>query len=374
MKRFFPILLLAALAAPVAAQQNTTDVARAAAEALEAASTRLHNAQTAEDRIAALSETLHAYEDGLNALREGLRRVAVRKTTLMTSFNARAGEIGDLLATMQTMERTPTQLHMLHPTGVVGTLRAGMLMGEIAPALDAEAADLRAQLQELNDLELLQNSAATTLEQGLAGAQSAREELASAMSNRADLPQRFTEDPIAMSLLLTSSETLAAFASGLSQTIDTELVEMDTEAWNRMGRLDLPVTGDILRRFNEQDAAGVRRPGLVIATRPNALVTTPIAATVRFVGPLLDMGVVVILEPAPNVLFIMTGLEQGFGAVGQIIPEGTPVGLMGGSSPDGDALLMQANSGSAQNLSETLYLEVREGQSAVDPAAWFAAH
>ncbi|ARO15576.1 hypothetical protein BVG79_02236 [Ketogulonicigenium robustum] len=376
MKHFAKIVALAVtLALPVAAQdapQSTADGARAAASALEAASARLANASSAEDRIAALTETLHAYENGLNALRDGLRRVAIRKSTLMTTFNARAGEIGSLLATMQMMERTPPQLHMLHPSGPVGTLRAGILMADIAPALDAEAATLRAQLQELQDLEVLQNSAATTLEQGLQGAQSAREELSQALSNRTDLPLRFTEDPVAMSLLLSSSETLGAFASGLAQTIDSEIAEMDTDAWNRMGRLALPVTGEILRRFNEEDAAGTRRPGLVIATRPQAMVTSPIAATIRFVGPLLDMGVVVILEPAPNVLFIMAGLDQGFGTVGQIIPEDTPVGLMGGSTPDGDALLMQANQGNAQNLSETLYLEVREGQSAVDPAAWFA--
>jgi septal ring factor EnvC (AmiA/AmiB activator) len=55
--------------------------------------------------------------------------------------------------------------------------------------------------------------------------------------------------------------------------------------------------GTILRQFNEADAAGVARPGVVLATHPNALVTTPWPASVRYAGPLLDYGNVIILEP-----------------------------------------------------------------------------
>ncbi len=55
------------------------------------------------------------------------------------------------------------------------------------------------------------------------------------------------------------------------------------------GSLPLPVTATVLHRFNEADAAGIVRPGWVLATGPGALVTAPAAATVRFQGPLLDL-------------------------------------------------------------------------------------
>jgi septal ring factor EnvC (AmiA/AmiB activator) len=61
--------------------------------------------------------------------------------------------------------------------------------------------------------------------------------------------------------------------------------------------LPLPVLGTVLRRFDEADAAGVARPGPGAATRPNALATTPWPASVRYAGPLLDYGNVIILEP-----------------------------------------------------------------------------
>jgi septal ring factor EnvC (AmiA/AmiB activator) len=41
---------------------------------------------------------------------------------------------------------------------------------------------------------------------------------------------------------------------------------------------------------------------LVLATRPNALVTTPWPSSVRYAGPLLDYGNVIILEPESDYL------------------------------------------------------------------------
>jgi septal ring factor EnvC (AmiA/AmiB activator) len=128
----------------------------------------------------------------------------------------------------------------------------------------------------------------------------------------------------------------------------------------------------VIRAYKEEDLAGIVRPGVLIAARPRALVTSPVAATVRFRGPLLDYGNVVILEPASDVLFVFAGLAEVFGEAGQIVPEGSPIGLMGGEAPDVDAILSESEAIDTDRANQTLYLEVREGQSPVDPATWFA--
>ena len=111
----------------------------------------------------------------------------------------------------------------------------------------------------------------------------------------------------------------------------------------------------------------MERPGLVIATRPAALVTAPMAATIRYAGPLLDFGQVVILEPQAETLLILAGLEQSYGIAGQVIAEATPVGLM----PDATEIQSTGGDGTGTGRSETLYLEVRQNDTAVDPATWF---
>lgn len=361
-------IIFSLMASGVSAQTPAQD-AQAAAVRLQETRAILEAAEGRSDRVAALTQTVQAYEDGLAALRDGLRRAAIRQRTLEADLEARSDEVARLLGVLQTMGRAPAPLLLLHPSGPTGTARSGMMLAEVTPALQERVEALRVQLEEVAILRGLQTDALTILEDGLDGAQTARAELSEAISQRTDLPQRFEDDPVATALLLASSETLEAFASGLA---DVSLEGAGPDARALMGTIELPVAGQVLRRFEEPDAAGIVRPGILIATRPRALVTAPVSATVRYAGPLLDFGDVIILEPASDVLWVIAGMEDVFGEVGQVVPDGTPIGLMGGISPDAQDILTASAQGSAGQQTETLYLEVRDRQGAVDPATWFA--
>ena len=63
---------------------------------------------------------------------------------------------------------------------------------------------------------------------------------------------------------------------------------------------------------------------------PRALVTAPWPATIRYRGPLLDYGNVMILELGSGYLLILAGLETVYGEVGDVVPAGAALGLMGG--------------------------------------------
>ncbi|GAD54300.1 murein hydrolase activator EnvC family protein [Limimaricola cinnabarinus] len=368
------LLALALLAGPAgtAMAQDTATAAQAAAARLAAASQSLAAAQASRDRVAALTETVRAYEEGLEALRDGLRRAAIRERAIAVELGAKRAEIAGLLGALLSMSRAPAPLLLLHPAGSLGTARSGLIATEVTPALQAQAEALRADLQEAADLAALQQSAIGTLEEGLAGAQTARSALSEAISERTDLPLRFSEDPVATALLLASTDTLDAFASGLAQTVDTELSSTVPDASALKGSIALPVQGQVLRGFGEADASGVARPGLVIATAPRSLVSTPVAATLRFRGELLDYGNVAILEPAAGVLVILAGLAEVYGRTGEILPEGAAIGLMGGELPAPHEILTETAQGGGARQPETLYLEVREGDAPVDPATWFA--
>ncbi len=372
MIRSLIVCLAVCLAAGAAAAETDPALAaRRAAQQLDHAALALQEADRARDRVAALTQTVRAYEAGLVAMREGLRRAAIRQQALRLEFDARQAEISRLLGVLQTMQRSPETMLLLHPSGALGTARSGMILSEVTPALQARAEALRDDLEEVAVLRALQQSAADTLVEGLAGAQTARTALSKAISDRTDLPRRFIADTDAMRQLLESSDTLEGFASGLASLDDLSdsqpLAAFDT----RRGALSLPVQGTLLRRFDEPDAAGIRRPGVLLATRPLALVTTPAPATIRYLGPLLDYGNVMILEPDGRYLLILAGMAEVYGEVGQVLPEGAPVGLMGGKSPNVDAFLSIATEGGGTDRPETLYMELREGKTPVDPAEWF---
>ncbi|WP_208351340.1 murein hydrolase activator EnvC family protein [Pseudaestuariivita rosea] len=359
--------LCALIAAP--AMADPAQQAETAAKMLSDAAIALENAEGARDRIAALTQTVQAYEAGLAAMRDSLREVTLQQQALRLKLDASEQELSDLLTVMQKMGQVRGPVGLLHPSGPKDTARAGMLLSALAPHVQTQAEMLRDDLVQIETLRALQDDAVKSLQSGLGQVQTARTALAQAAANRSDLPSRFAEDPVRTAILLDASETLSAFSSGLiSGTEDDTTLPRFAEL---QGTLNLPVQGRIRRVFNEADAAGVARPGWLIETQPAALVVTPVAATIRYNGPLLTYGTVVILEPAADSLLILTGLDQTFGSMGDVLPAGAPVGLMGGTPASDRANLTQIAEVGSVNRLETLYIEVRHNQTPVDPALWF---
>ena len=322
--------------------------------------------------MAALTRTIRAYESGMGALREALRQVSLREAQLTRAFQAKRDRVAQLLGILSRIDPDPGPLLLLHPAGPLGTVRSGMILADVTPALQAEAEILRRDLAELAQLRFLQTAAGQTLAAGLQAAQSARTALSQAVSDRTELPRRFTEDPDVLRGLLESSDTLDAFASGLSLDDTTQTGFADAR-----GTLPMPVLGRVLLRPGETDAASVTRPGLTLATRPLALVSAPWPSTIRYRGPLLDYGNVMILEPGGGYLLILGGLDIIYGEVGDVVAADAPVGLMGRAGTGTADILattgLGVQDGSGTAGSETLYLELRFGAKPVDPTEWFAA-
>ncbi|NIZ11619.1 murein hydrolase activator EnvC [Pseudooceanicola sp. HF7] len=367
-------LVLAMLSAPALAQEGPAARARAAAEALEAAQGELESAQGARDRVAALTDTVRAYERGLEAMREGLRDAARREAALQDELAARSGEIAALVSTLQVISEDPAPVLLLHPAGPLGTVRAGMIISDTAPALTARAEALKADLNEARALREVREGAEARLSEGLRGVQAARTALSQAVSDRRDLPVRFIADPLKVQLLSATTDTLRDFAAGLPDIVDDASVTGTTPpvASFDKGHIPLPAPGRLLRRAGEADAAGIIRPGIILETPAQALVTTPVPATIRYLGPLLDYGNVIILEPRSGLLFVLAGLKVVYGEIGEVLAAGAPLGLMGGQAhtaetPASDASGEEGGPGRG----ETLYIEVRQDNLPEDPAGWF---
>lgn len=369
------ILLALCLGAGTAgAESPATESALQAAEALRAVIGQLDAAQTKADRVAALTETIRAYEAGLGAMRDGLRRAAIREREIRAEFEARRDHVGRLLGVMSTMEQSEGPLLLLHPAGPVGSARSGMVLSAVTPALQGEAEAMRAALEEISALRLLQQSAAGVLQDGLHSVQEARTALSQAVADRTALPGRYLEDPEDLRQLVQSADTLEGFALGLAD-LDTDIGAPLEDFAGARGGLPLPAMGRVLRRFDEADAAGIRRPGLVLATAPAALVTAPWPATIRYRGPLLDYGNVMIVEPAEGYLLVLAGLGTVYGETGDVLPRGAPIGLMGGAEPAaeefGAEFVAAAAEGGGAGRAETLYIELRMNGEPVDPGEWF---
>ncbi|MDA0923773.1 MAG: peptidoglycan DD-metalloendopeptidase family protein [Proteobacteria bacterium] len=359
------------LASPVRAEVDAGQTAAQAAEMLEQAGFALLEAQGARDRVEALTQTVRAYEEGLLALREGMRQAALRERTILMAFEAERDRLSRLLGVLQSIEAAPAPVVLMHPEGPLGTARVGMILSEVTPAVATQARALRAQLEELAALRAVQDTALGDLSDALERTQDARTQLSQAIAERRMLPENFLSDDIAMNQLIDSVDSLDTLAALLAQSPPPASLDLPDFTTAR-GALPLPVLGTQLRAFGEADAAGVARPGLVYATRAGALVTAPWPASVRYAGPLLDYGNVIILEPEAGYLLILAGLDTVYVNTGAFIPAVGPLGLMpGGAQSDTKDLIVATVQGSGAALSETLYMELRENGVPVDPAEWF---
>ena len=351
--------VLILLAGPAFADGTTS--AEDAARRLAEAAVQLEAAERAGDRIAALTETVRAYEAGLSALREGLVSVTLRQRAIEAQLQERDAELAEFLALLQTVSQRGQTQALVHPGGALETVQAGLLVSSVVPELQTRADRLQASLTEVADLAAVRAAGIDTLENGVRGAREARLRLADALKNRTDLPPRQVMDEAATEALLNSTETLSAFADAMVSN-DIGPTELAREGWM------LPIDGEVLRGFNAPDAAGIPRPGLVLAAPPEGLVVSPTDANVRFSGDIPDHGGVLILEPKAGYLIVLTGVDRGFVRQGEIVAKGDPIGLMGGKLANAQENLNELLRNGSLLGQETLYMEVRQGLSPIDPA------
>lgn len=370
------LALTAAAPMPLAAS-TASDAQRTAEEAaalLRQSVGGLTEALNADDQVTALGEVIRGYEQGLAALRAGLRQAAAREASLRESFDAQHDRLSRVLGAMTAMQQAPETALLLHPGGAQATARSAMILSDITPGLRAQAEALQGDLDEIAQVRELQGAAAVMLGEGLAAVQEARRLLVSASGDRSHMPTRFGEDPAELQQLEASATSLEEFAAGIAAMEDDVGAPLE-DFEGAQGSLRLPVQGTVIRGYDEADAAGVRRPGIVISTAPAALVSLPWPATVRFRGPLLDYGNVMIVEPSRGYLLVMAGMGQVFGEVGDVLAAGEPVGLMGGAELPaqefGAQFVADAAKGGDAGQPETLYLELRKGKETLDPADWF---
>lgn len=128
--------------------------------------------------------------------------------------------------------------------------------------------------------------------------------------------------------------------------------EMSADAHFSRRKLNLPVRGRVVVRFAEKTALGLKSDGWRVRTRGDALVMAPADGVVKFADSFRGFGRVVIMSHKNGYNTVMTNLGNIDVMLGQEVLAGEPIGRMNPDKPE-------------------MYLEVRRGNKAVDPARLF---
>ena len=129
------------------------------------------------------------------------------------------------------------------------------------------------------------------------------------------------------------------------------------DAFTRLrGKLSWPVSGQLVARYGEARAGGVRWDGVLVATERGNPVKAVCPGRVIYADWLPGLGLLTILDHGDGYLSLYGHNERLYKAVGEAVAAGDTIAAAGDSG------------GSSR---PELYFEIRKGGKPVDPRPWF---
>jgi septal ring factor EnvC (AmiA/AmiB activator) len=352
--------------------------------------------------LIAATERVKLAEADVAAVEQKIGDLIVQELDTRGRLDGADKSISNVLAALERISRNPPPALIVDPSDALGSARSAMLISSILPQLRAKADQVMADLNALNGIkasaqaeeenlranfEVLEEEqlriatliAARNSSQETATAQLAAEEQEAALmaERAAELKQLIADlGKRADAVATAAAATQQANADGNAPKLDRETVMMALANPERTtpavpfasarGFLNFPVAGVNVINFGDGDGFGGISKGLSVVTRAQAPVMAPADGTVLYAGSYLNYGQIVILDVGQDHTILLAGLESIDAKVGQFIRMGDRLGTMG-SRTIGRTV---ATSAGASN--PTLYIEMRNDNSPIDPTGWWA--
>jgi septal ring factor EnvC (AmiA/AmiB activator) len=361
-------LLIAALALPlIGAAPKAPSVADAARQRAMDRDESRAQARTAADEIVRLRQQLI----GLGAEETAGEKAVGDKGARLAALNAAEADLSArmgknqvalsrLLGALELYRRDPPPALLVSPKNAKDAVNAAILINAIRPELERRAKAFAAEARQLQTLRrnvVLANGALFTAESDVADRRNRIERLIaekSALERSLDANADQADADV---------RRLAAQAKSLGQLVNGLDAREGSGADVADLRLTSPVPGAPARRFNDPWPGQARSEGWSWRTAPGAVVLSPADGRIDYAGPLKGWGLVLILRLSGGYHMVLAGLDTADGRIGSEVSAGEPIGHMAAVIP----------AGKDKGASPELYLEVRKGETPVDPARWLSS-
>lgn len=402
MVRLFRLLLLLCLPVIIGAAPDTftreeldaLEAEKAAAElqlaALQeaGAGAELDVATLNRSLIASAMESRRREAQATTAERE-LIDLKVRRSAASANLLSDEAALEDMLAALASASRHRPPAMIVSPGEANEAVRTAILMSSVAPELSRRAEALSEEIAALNGLErqiLREQARLEVAEATLALKRAEIEQLAAAKrAQYEDVSADAAELKARADLLAREAGTLRDLLAALerdapdspgrkpaairqvsargtqgtrAQTRATgpEVSDLRPLGGEQLGGMLRPVTGLVSEAFGARRPTGGRSEGLTIVTRQDAPVIAPVDGVIEHADAFRSYGHMLILRTSDNYRVIIAGLAETYGAPGQKVSAGEPVGRMSGR----------------RDPPPELYLELRKNDTSENPANWLA--
>lgn len=378
------------------------------AEALRAEVDRLRkDEETLRDELIATADAQRRISASIETIETRYGALREEEAGIQASLGERRGVLAEVLAGLQRIGRNPPPALLVSADDALSSVRSAILLGSIVPEMRAETERLVADLERL-----------VTLRADIAGE---REELVAARSDQAEEERRLAlimdekrrlqaereQDLLAERERAAELAEAAGSLEDLIGTLESEIESvrlaalqaeeatrlrerqsreeldrarerardgtLDAERFSpaiafddQRGLLQMPVNGTLARGYGDDDGTGHPLQGIMVESRPGALVQAPADGWIVYAGPFRSYGQLLILNAGDDYHLVMAGMDRIDVSPGQFVVAGEPVATMGETRLAGAAALAMASQG------PTLYIEFRKDGQPVDSDPWWA--
>ncbi len=365
-----------------------------------------------------MAAKMQALEQRLSQAERRIAELESQRGTLISRLHANREAMAHLLAALQRLRRDPPPPFVTSTEDVLKAVRSALMMGAVLPGLDARARKLKADLEKLVRLErqlkeerrqraralarLRETSGrmqgmlrlkedllartrrrlshqarrlarltrqARTLEELLAALERERERQRQARAQREKTLKAQREQKPEREKAMAEGEPEQGAPLGQERKKDTPSAGLRRLALADFavlkGRLPWPAQGRKLVGFGQKTPLLGKSRGIYLATRPGAVVTTPVNARVEMAGRFRTYGKLVILEVGGGYRIVLAGLARLNVKTGDWVRAGEPLGRMGERPAPAIVIGNRIEQGRP-----ILYMEIRHHDRLRDPARW----
>jgi len=353
--------------------KNEIDERKAQQVALEKKSQEaLSEAERLSQDLVILARDIRIAEDNATRLEDRISILEAEEAHKKTLLDGKQSELLELLSALERLSKRPVALALLRPEEAITTARSASLLGTIVPDINDKAEVLKKELASLDKIQQDLSSQRFQLKNTLVRLtdhqlkvgslvrrrQSEARKASQSAQNIAQEIRRFAQEAATLKELI---DKLAQRAAKKAKSV-AKLAKPDRKKPNYRptsrpitslkGSLPFPVTGRVIKKFGAKEAVGEAR-GIKIESRPGAQVVAPYDGRIVFAGPFREYGQLLIIEHGNGYHSLMAGFGELYGAIGQWVLTGEPVGVMAAAKKLGP-----------------LYVELRRGGQAINPEPW----
>nr|WP_246755395.1 murein hydrolase activator EnvC [Rhizobium lusitanum] len=337
-----------------------------------------------------------------------LTDLALKEDKIRASLHDRRALLAEVLGALERMGRNPPPALLVTPDDALASVRSAILLGAVVPGMRKETDKLIADLTDLSKLHAdaaaekasltatMTNSLEEERRMDLLVAENDKhsKENATQLEAERKRAEELAGQATSLEGLVASLESQigsvrdAAAAARAEEARRGQLTDQQREQAkalaengvpdkNRIApaypfsdlkqKLELPVAGDILRQFGDDDGTGHTAMGATIATGPDALVTAPADGTVVYAGAFRSYGQMIILDTGDGYHMVLSGMDAIKTRPGRFVFAGEPLAVMG------QKRVASATALALETDRPTLYIEFRKDGKPVDSRPWWTS-